>query len=121
MRAGTRTTNRTTTIQAPSVNFTIAKIATTIAVSTPADALITIRRRQPRSLRVWWYLAMPKPAIAKAVKTPIAYRGTRLLTFAPRRIRRATEMTVSRTMALENTSRWPRFSSQRGRNASPAT
>ena len=64
---------------------------------------------------------MPKPAIEKAVKTPMAYSGTRLLTFGPRMIMRATETTASKMMALEKTSRWPRFSSQRGRNASPAT
>ena len=58
--------------QAPSVNFTTAKITTTIAVSTPAEKLITSRRRQPGSLRRWWYLAMPNPAMEKPVNTPIA-------------------------------------------------
>ena len=28
--------------------------------------------RQPGSLCVWWYLAMPNPAIEKPVNTPIA-------------------------------------------------
>ncbi len=77
---------------------------------------------------------MPKPAIVNAVKTPIAYSGTRLLTSASLMISSATEVTAStmialentsRTastmIALENTSRCPRLSSQRGRNESPAT
>ena len=54
------------------MNFTTAKISTTIAVSTPAEKLITSRRRQPRSLCVRWYLDMPKPAIENPVNTPIA-------------------------------------------------
>ncbi len=45
---------RITTIQAPSVNFTTAKTATTIAVSTPAEVLMTILCRQPRSRRLRW-------------------------------------------------------------------
>ena len=64
---------------------------------------------------------MPKPAMEKAVKTPMAYSGTRSLTFGPRMMSSATETTVSKMMPLEKTSRWPRLSSQRGRNASPAT
>ncbi len=54
------------------MNFTTAKIATTIAVRVPADALMIIRCRQPGSRFLRWYLAMPKPAIAKAVNTPMA-------------------------------------------------
>ena len=50
--------------------------------------------RQPGSRRVWWYLAMPKPAIVNAVNTPIAYSGTRLLTSASLMISSATEVTV---------------------------
>ena len=61
-----------TTSQAPSVNFAIAKIATTIRDVTPAEKLITILRRQCSSRFVWWYLAMPSPAIVNAVNTPIA-------------------------------------------------
>ena len=64
---------------------------------------------------------MPKPAIENAVNTPMAYSGTRLLTLEPRMMSSATEQMVSRMIALENTSRCPRLSSQRGRNASPAT
>ena len=64
---------------------------------------------------------MPKPAMVNAVNTPIAYSGTSLLTFGPRRMTRAIETMVSPMMAFENTSRCPRFSSQRGRKASPAT
>jgi hypothetical protein len=45
--AGTRMTNRTTTTQAPSVNLTMAKMATTIRLSTPAEKLMISRRRQP--------------------------------------------------------------------------
>ena len=77
--------------------------------------------RQPGSRWVWWYLAMPKPAIVNAVNTPIAYSGTRLLTSASLMISSATEVTVSMMIALEKTSRWPRLSSHRGRNESPAT
>ena len=119
--AGTRTANRTTTTQAPSVNFTTAKMATTIAVSTPAEKLMASLYRQPGSLCLRWYLAMPKPAMEKAVKTPMAYSGTRLLTSASLMISSVTDTMVSRMMALENTSRWPRLSSHRGRNESPAT
>ncbi len=59
--------------------------------------------------------------MVNAVNTPIAYSGTSLLTFAPRRITRAMETMVSAMIAFENTSRCPRLSSQRGRKASPAT
>ena len=45
---------------------------TTIAVSTPAEKLITKRLRQLSSRCVRWYFAMPNPAMAKAVNTPIA-------------------------------------------------
>ena len=62
----------TTTSQAPSVNFVTAKISTTKPVSTPAEKLMTRRRRQPRSLCFRWYFDIPKPAIEKPVKTPIA-------------------------------------------------
>jgi len=64
---------------------------------------------------------MPKPAIENAVNTPIAYSGTRLLTFASLMISSATDTIVSRMIALENTSRWPRLSIHLGRNESPAT
>ena len=74
--------NRTMTTQAPSVNFTIAKTATTITVITPAEKLMISRRRQPGVRCLLWYLAMPKPAIENAVNTPMAYSGTRLLTSA---------------------------------------
>ena len=77
--------------------------------------------RQPGSGAWLWYLAMPKPAIAKAVNTPIAYSGTRLLTSASLMMISDTDTIVSRMIALENTSRWPRLSSHRGRNESPAT
>ncbi len=103
------------------MNFTTAKMATTIAVITPAEKLMIIRRRQPGVRCLLWYLAMPKPAMEKAVNTPMAYSGTRLLTSASLMISSAMDTMVSRMMALENTSRWPRLSSQRGRNESPAT
>ena len=119
--AGTRTTNSTTTTQAPSVNFTTAKMATTMTVITPAEKLMIIRRRQPGVRCLLWYLAMPKPAIEKAVNTPMAYSGTRLLTSASLMTSSAMDVMVSRMMALENTSRCPRLSSHRGRNESPAT
>ena len=61
-----------TTSQAPSVNFTSTKIATTISDVTPAEKLITSLRRQCSSRCVWWYLAMPNPAMVNAVNTPIA-------------------------------------------------
>ena len=70
--AGTPITNTTTTSHAPSVNFTIANTTTTIAVRTPAEKLITKRLRQLSSRCVRWYFAMPNPAMAKAVNTPIA-------------------------------------------------
>ena len=80
-----------------------------------------IRRRQPGVRCLLWYRAMPKPAIENAVNTPIAYSGTRLLTSASLMISSAMDATVSTMIALEKTSRWPRLSSQRGRNESPAT
>ena len=58
--------------QAPSVNFTTAKITTTIEVSTPAEKLMTSLCRQPGPWCVWWYFAMPNPAMVNAVNTPIA-------------------------------------------------
>jgi hypothetical protein len=58
--------------QAPSVNLTIAKIKTTSTVYTPPVALMISLRRQPGSLVLRWYLAMPKPAMEKPVNTPIA-------------------------------------------------
>jgi hypothetical protein len=39
----------------------------------------------------------------------------------PTKYSRATASTVSTMIPLENTSRWPRLVSQRGRNASSAT
>jgi hypothetical protein len=56
MNANTRTGNTTTTTtsQAPSVNFTIAKITTTSAVYTPAVKLMTSRRRQAGSFVLRW-------------------------------------------------------------------
>ncbi len=53
------------------MNFTRAKM-TTISDVTPAEKLITSLRRQCGSWCVWWYLAMPKPAMVNAVNTPIA-------------------------------------------------
>ena len=50
--AGTRTANSTSTTQAPSVNFTTAKMMTTIGDSTPAEKLMTNLYRQPCSRRV---------------------------------------------------------------------
>ena len=44
----------TTTSQAPSVNFTTAKMATTTMVRTPAEKLMMNLRRQPGSLRRRW-------------------------------------------------------------------
>jgi hypothetical protein len=58
--------------QAPSVNLTTAKMMTTSTVYTPPVILMTSLRRQPGSLVLRWYLAMPKPAIEKPVNTPIA-------------------------------------------------
>ncbi len=113
--------NSTSTTQAPSVNFTTAKMSTTTSDSAPAEKLMMNLGRQPGSRRVWWYLAMPKPAIVNAVNTPIAYSGTRLLTSASLMTSSATDRTVSTMIALEKTSRCPRLSSQRGRNESPAT
>ena len=54
------------------MNLVTAKISTTSALSTPAEKLITRRRRQPGSLCLVWYLAIPKPAIENPVNTPIA-------------------------------------------------
>src|SRR5215472_6869662 len=64
---------------------------------------------------------MPKPAMENPVNTPIAYNGTRPLTVAPNTSSSESETTVSTTMPFENTNRWPRLVSQRGRNESPAT
>ena len=68
----TRMGPTTTTSHAPSVNFVTAKISTTNPVITPAEKLMTSRRRQPGSLCRRWYLDIPKPAIENPVKTPIA-------------------------------------------------
>ena len=59
--------------QAPEVNFTTAKITTTIEVSTPDEKQMTSLCRQPgTSWCLRKYLAMPNPAMEKAVNTPIA-------------------------------------------------
>ena len=67
------TGNTTTTTQAPSVNFAIAKIATTIVDATPdgevdRDAAPPVRT----SLRADSASPFRSPAIANPVKTPIA-------------------------------------------------
>ena len=72
MSVGTPTIKSTTTSQAPSANLTTTKISTMISDVTPAEKLITTRRRHADSLTLWWYLAMPNPAMVNAVKTPIA-------------------------------------------------
>ena len=62
MNANTAMGNTTTTSQAPSVNFTIAKITTTSAVYTPPMKLMTSRRRQAGSLPsggTWPYRTQP--------------------------------------------------------------
>ena len=58
--------------QAPAVNFTTAKITTTIEVSTPEEKQMTSLCRQPGTRCLRKYFAMPNPAIEKAVNTPIA-------------------------------------------------
>ena len=58
--------------QAPEVNLTTAKITTTIEVSTPDEKQMTSLCRQPGTLCVRKYFAMPNPAMVKAVNTPIA-------------------------------------------------
>ena len=57
---------------APSVNLTTANTSTTSAVYTPPAMLITSFLRQPGSRVLRWYLAMPNPAIANPVNTPMA-------------------------------------------------
>ena len=47
---GTPTAKTISTIQAPSLNFTTAKMITTTSEVTPAEKLITSLWRQPRSL-----------------------------------------------------------------------
>ncbi len=58
--------------QAPSVNLATAMITRTIADEHDAVPLMAKRRRQWFSLWVWWYLAMPAPAMVKPVNTPMA-------------------------------------------------
>jgi len=66
-------------------------------------------------------LAIPKPAIANAVKTPIAKNGTSALSLPRVTSSSATASKVSVMIPLEKTSRWPRFVSGRGRKRSSAT
>ena len=53
IRAGTPNRNSSTTSHAPSLNLTTMKITTTTSEVTPAEKLITIRRRQADSLTLW--------------------------------------------------------------------
>jgi hypothetical protein len=64
---------------------------------------------------------MPAPAMVKPVKTPMAYMGMRADTLASVATSRAMDATASRRIPLENTRRWPRTVSLRGRNESSAT
>ena len=64
---------------------------------------------------------MPAPAMVKPVKTPMAYMGMRAATLAPVASSRAIDAPASSRIPLENTSRWPRTVSLRGRKESSAT
>ncbi len=59
--------------------------------------------------------------MVKPVNTPMAYMGMSEDTLALVATSRAIDTTASRRMPLENTSRWPRTVSLRGRNESSAT
>ena len=104
-----------TTTQAPSLNFTVAKMSTMMAVST-ADRPFTTTPRRHRPVR-WsrWCLTMPDPAMANPVNTPMAYRATRLFTWALVASSRMVATTVSTRIPLEKARRWPRRVSWRGR------
>ena len=58
---------------------------------------------------------MPAPAMVKPVNTPMAYRGIRLSTWARVITSNTIETTVSTMIPVENTRRWPRRVSWRGR------
>ena len=63
----------TTTTQAPSVNFTVAKMTTTKAVSDGGESVddhACAASAAPGASR--WYLAMPDPAMVNPVNTPMA-------------------------------------------------
>ena len=59
INTNTRIGKTTTTSQAPSPNFAIAKMATTLVDKIPADRLITSLYRQPGPRQVKWCLVMP--------------------------------------------------------------
>ncbi len=59
--------------------------------------------------------------MVKPVKTPMAYIGIRADTLALVAMRRAIDAPASSKMPLENTRRWPRTVSLRGKNESSAT
>ena len=62
----------TTTTHAPSLNFTVAKMRTIMAVRMAEKPLITTFRCQCESLWSRWCLTMPAPAMANPVNTPMA-------------------------------------------------
>ena len=64
---------------------------------------------------------MPAPAMVNPVKTPMAYIGMSADTLAPVTSSRTMEAVASTMIPLENTSRWPRTVSMRGRKESSAT
>ena len=72
IRAGTPTAKETTTSQAPSLNFTMTKISTTMSEVTPGRE-VDDQLAAPAPFPVlWWYMAMPNPAMVNAVNTPSA-------------------------------------------------
>ena len=121
INAKTMTGNRMTTTHAPSVNFTTAKMSTTISEVTPAATLTATFGRHRLPWPLLKCLAIPNPAMVNPVKTPIAYSGTRASSLLSVETIRTRATAVSTMMALENTRRCPRLRSCRGRKASSAT
>ena len=58
--------------QAPSLNFTMAKISTTMKDTTAATPFTAMPRFQWPTRASWWCLTMPAPAKVKPVNTPMA-------------------------------------------------
>ena len=62
----------TTISHAPSLNFAMAKIRTTVKERKAEKPLMTTPRRQRSPLASRWCFTIPAPAMVKPVKTPMA-------------------------------------------------
>src|SRR3954451_14273867 len=108
------------TIQAPPANFTTAITIATTKVAIAPRPLTNSPNCHPFSRSRRCRFAIPVCESVNDVKTPRAYSGTIRVTLAPNATSTRLAAAASATMPFEKTSRWPRFVSCRGMNASSA-